>query len=509
MKKEPFLILSTTATLLICALVVFKVFAQDTEISALPGAPTNLIAIPVSDNEIRLSWESSDDQENLSYDISRDDTLIATSVESTYTDTGLRRNTLYTYKIVASNGVNFSKPATYRLATLDQGDSIAPTAKPPVPEAGDGISPNPTRPGTNPSDDEGGGVVSSPVSPPGYTRLVFNDDFDGSGALDVTSASRNWRFETMDDGLHRAGNTGIDANGNLISEFNSVRGKRWSAWYDDMNNVNTYRSNGVLVMQGTDSGQLDSTRPVDYLDNGARTTYGASKLYTSWIDTFSRVFDVNLGAHVKDPNSPGKSFRYGYVEASVSFEQMNTPGFRLSLWLLPASSDAEGTQLLMSQAYDADGNNGVEIDIFEYEWINTDNANRIQTALIGGAAGSQNVSIDVSTLPAPVNLSQGFHTVSLLWEEDILEWKINDQTIQTVTDVDLIPDIYSYVIISREMNSGVKRPGVDSTISSDMLELQPFVPRDPGLFANNIWEYKERLVTDKALVDYIRVWQKP
>ena len=187
---------------------------------------------------------------------------------------------------------------------------------------------------------------------------------------------------------------------------------------------------------------------------------------------------------------------------------MNTPGFRFSIWLLPASRDAEGNDLVMTLPYDNDGNNGVEIDIFEYEWINTASASRIQAALIGGAAGTNSISVDVSTFPSPIDLSQGYHTLSLLWEADRLEWQIDGQTIHSVTDVDLIPDVFSYLIMSREMNSGVKRTSSNNTVD-DTVEQEPFIPGDPGLFANNIWEFRERLVTDQALVDYIRVWQRP
>ena len=178
------------------------------------------------------------------------------------------------------------------------------------------------------------------------------------------------------------------------------------------------------------------------------------------------------------------------------------------MWLLPASTDAEGTDLVMTQAYDSNGNNGVEIDIFEYEWINTDNGSRVQGALIGGAAGTNTVSVDVSTFFPPIDLSQGFHTFSLLWEADKLEWQVDGQTFHSVTDVELIPDVYSYIIMSREMNSGVKRTNGNNTIE-DFVEQAPFIPADPGLFANNIWEFRERLVTDRAMVDYVKVWQQP
>ena len=344
----------------------------------------------------------------------------------------------------------------------------------------------------------------SAEAPDGW-QLVFNDDFDGSGDLDVTGAGRNWRFETMDDGLHRAGNTGLDADGNPVADWGSVRGKRWSAWYDRYNDTNTYRDNGVLVIGGTHSGETDPTRPIAYMDDGVHTVYGSSKLYTSWIDTFARKWVGPAGEHAVDPESPAKSFKYGYFETRVSFAQMVTPGFRFSIWLMPASYDAAGQNLAVSDAYDADGNNGVEIDLFEYEWISTDYENRIHLALLGGAAGSSTLTYDAAQLG--IDLHEGYHTLSLLWTAEKLVWSLNGVAIKEITNIDLIPDVYSYLIMSREMNSGVKRPGVDNIDATDMQEEWPYIPRDPGLYAKNIWEFRDRIAVDQALVDYIRIWQ--
>jgi hypothetical protein len=57
------------------------------------------------------------------------------------------------------------------------------------------------------------------------------------------------------------------------------------------------------------------------------------------------------------------------------------------------------------------------------------------------------------------------------------------------------------------MNSGVKNPDLDNIEPTDMLEEWPYIPRDAGLYAKNIWEYRDRIITDRAVVDYIRVWQ--
>ena len=504
-----------------------------------PTAPGSFSAVAVSSSEIELSWDPSTDNRRISnYVLRRDGASIATTKKTTWTDRDLQADTEYLYEIVASDGTNLSATASFTLSTLPPGATDGTstvsgnsgkgkggkkntstedpsTTDPSTADPGTGDptdtgtadpgTGDPTDPGaTDPGDPAGANPEPSAGVPDGY-ELVFSDDFDGSGDLDVTSTGRNWRFETMSDGLHRAGNTGINADGDAVADWDSVRGKRWSAWYDRYMDTNAYRENGALVMGGTYSGETDPTRPIDYIDDGVPTAYGTSKLYTSWIDTFSRKWVGPGGEHVVDPDSPAKSFKYGYLEARVSFAQMLTPGFRFSIWLMPASNDAAGQDLAVSNAYDTDGNNGVEIDLFEYEWISTDYENRIHLALLGGGAGSSTLTYDASQLG--IDLHEGYHTLGLLWTADKLVWSINGVAVKEVTNVDLIPDVYSYLIMSREMNSGVKRPGTDNIDATDMVEEWPYIPRDPGLFAKNVWEFRDRISLDQALVDYVRIWQ--
>ncbi|MDC0434877.1 hypothetical protein OAM69_04455 [bacterium] len=40
-----------------------------------------------------------------------------------------------------------------------------------------------------------------------------------------------------------------------------------------------------------------------------------------------------------------------------------------------------------------------------------------------------------------------------------------------------------------------------------MMEKWPYIPRDPGPYAENACGFKDRIVLDQALVDYIRIWQ--
>jgi len=323
-----------------------------------------------------------------------------------------------------------------------------------------------------------GGQIGSGV-PAGW-NLVFDENFDGTGDLDVTSEDRNWRFETMSDGLHRAGNSGINERGDVVQHWASPRGKRWSAWYNGFHDANAYREDGNLIMGGVVTNEPDPTRPIDYFDRGVLTQYGSGKLYTSWIDTFARKWVGPGGRHIVDPASPGKAWRYGYFEVRVNFSEMITPGFRLSTWLMPASRDAASENLVIDRAYDADGNNGVEIDLFEYENASARAGGLINLALQGGAAGHDAMIYDAAA--AGVNLREGYHNIGILWPQDSLAWYLNGVEIKVITDPDLIPDVYSYLIISREMNSGVKNPNIEPTESSDVLQALPFRPRDPGLF---------------------------
>ena len=489
--------------------------------NAEPGKPGNLTGIAENNSTISLAWDASISSRRIKhYRVFVNEKLVATTKQLRYTLTGLDAETQYKIEVDASDGSAYSFLASITVTTLAN-ESEQPTEPTPtaptdcrgknkkLPECQNPPEEEPPEeepPVEEPPVEEPPVVPPAPAAPPVGWQKVFEDNFDGYGDIDTSSNSKLWRFESMSDPLHRAGNNGIDEFGNLTPyNWGSPNGKRWSGWYNKYNTENAYRSDGNLIMQGLVSGEADPTRPIDYYDNGVETQYGSSKLYTAWIDTWSRKYDQTLNRQITDPDSPNKTFKYGYFETRVNFSEMKTPGFRLSMWLMPATADAEGDVLVESNAYDADGNNGVEIDIFEYEWISTEYENIIQLALHGGDAGKSATGLD--TTPLGISLHQDWHTIGFLWQADKLEWSIDGQVVKSVTDAALIPDVYSYLIVSREMNSGVKQPGIDYIDTGDVVAEFPYRPRDPGLFAENIWEFKDRLATDRALVDYIRIWQ--
>jgi alpha-mannosidase len=67
-----------------------------------PTVPTNLTATAASSSQIDLRWsEVTDDAGVAGYRVSRDGSLIATTAETTFSDTGLRPQTAYTYTVAA------------------------------------------------------------------------------------------------------------------------------------------------------------------------------------------------------------------------------------------------------------------------------------------------------------------------------------------------------------------------------------------------------------------------
>ncbi|QAY65384.1 immunoglobulin-like domain-containing protein [Paenibacillus protaetiae] len=83
---------------------------NDTE---APTAPTNLTATASGGSEIRLAWDAATDNAGVdSYDIYRNSTYIASTYGTTFSNTGLKANTTYSYKVVAKDSVGNTSPAS-------------------------------------------------------------------------------------------------------------------------------------------------------------------------------------------------------------------------------------------------------------------------------------------------------------------------------------------------------------------------------------------------------------
>jgi len=114
-------------------------------------------------------------------------------------------------------------------------------------------------------------------------------------------------------------------------------GVRDDAWYNkkydkvvqlDQDNLGTY-----LVQRGREITQ--SSQDEEYTDVPQDRDFN---LCTSWLDTFS-ITNSDSG---KIPNSATPNVTFGkrtYFELLVNFDEVRTPGFRHSWWLMPATKN--------------------------------------------------------------------------------------------------------------------------------------------------------------------------
>ncbi|MGW8956564.1 fibronectin type III domain-containing protein, partial [Paenibacillus sp. NPDC055715] len=106
---------------------------------ATPATPANLTGTATT-TSIKLSWNAADNTE--SYELKRDGQEVYSGNELTYTDTGLKESTSYTYTLVAKNGTGESSAAWLQVKTADPASTTPQTTPPPsIP-----VTPPPTVP---------------------------------------------------------------------------------------------------------------------------------------------------------------------------------------------------------------------------------------------------------------------------------------------------------------------------------------------------------------------------
>ncbi len=303
---------------------------------------------------------------------------------------------------------------------------------------------------------------------------VFTDEFNNLN---------NWIRNDMSDGLHQVGNDGLD-------------GKRWSAWYNAHQDQTARTAGGQLIMGGRVVQQADSSRNA-VQDNDLFTEFNRYRFYTGWVQTLSREYSNAAGTQVEVRPPSGNDGKWGpghFIEVDVDFSNMDSNGFRLSAWMMPADPN------VLNKTYDADPGNGVEIDLFEYE-VSPGAENLLLSKVIAGDACGNTPG---GVINAGSGIRSGSHTIGLLWMRNRLVWYVDG--VERMRDTRLVPQVPHYLIISREMNSGAKdatddgyQPGVD-------LRARPGVPKDPGLYATNVWRSKDKINTDKGRVNSVKVW---
>ena len=72
-----------------------------------PSVPTGLVASAANANQVNLAWNASTDNVGVAgYRVFRNGTAVGTSATTSYSDTGLTANTLYTYTVSAYDGAS-------------------------------------------------------------------------------------------------------------------------------------------------------------------------------------------------------------------------------------------------------------------------------------------------------------------------------------------------------------------------------------------------------------------
>ncbi|HWB38627.1 MAG TPA: Ig-like domain-containing protein [Candidatus Saccharimonadales bacterium] len=103
-------------------------FANSSDDTTPPTIPANLRTTDVKDDSISLAWDdASDDVAVVGYAIYRDGSLIGTSTDATYTDSGLDPFTDYSYKVQAYDAANNSSADSAQLDTQTAYDTTNPT----------------------------------------------------------------------------------------------------------------------------------------------------------------------------------------------------------------------------------------------------------------------------------------------------------------------------------------------------------------------------------------------
>ena len=156
-----------------------------------PSVPTGLTATAVSISQINLSWTASTDDVGVTgYKIFRNGAQVNTSVNTSFSDTGLASGTSYTYTVSAYDGAgNNSSQSTSALATT-LAVTVGPVVSITIPVGGTSVA------GTI-------NVLATATDAVGVAGVQFQLDGVNLGAEDTTSPYFvSWNTTTATNGPH-------------------------------------------------------------------------------------------------------------------------------------------------------------------------------------------------------------------------------------------------------------------------------------------------------------------
>ncbi|MGQ7846372.1 fibronectin type III domain-containing protein [Granulosicoccus sp. 3-233] len=322
-------------------------------------------------------------------------------------------------------------------------------------------------------------------------------------------------------------------------------GRRWSAWYNNHLGETSYIDTwtypeDALIQRGiVDYSVTDPERDETYSepDGPEDVNYGNFRAYTSFLTTHGFVSDQNRQPLTTPQHRWGPGH---YFEIKVNFENMSMGGHRHSFWLMPADYDANGDVIGGNIAYDSNPSNGVEIDIYEYEAAPASTENTLYMKVLGnpisnGGTGNSNNTLDNADRPTGISysgggnsnsggtgtevtttssfpgglLTDGWHKIGLYWSSSKLVWFLDGYPV--VEDTTNVPTVPHYLLLTREINSGVFDQRQSSNVSYD-----PGIQGENAAIARNLAELGKKnqdgtedfglTGRDHVVVDYVKVW---
>ena len=337
------------------------------------------------------------------------------------------------------------------------------------------------------------------------TKLRWHDEFD-------TDLSMWNQDDHVVDPLHRTGYDNLELDGSFNPNLDHIKVPgRWAALMDDHRGKVQYIEKSRLVMRGYAVKEPNPYRENFTNSGGKLQPYGDYKLYAPWLSTWRHKWSEEHQRHITDWDKTSCMIGPGTVtEVRVNFEKQIMGGFRWSFWIMPATESSETAmgpaRVIAGDAYDADVSS-VEIDTPEVENPERYDAEYGQKALLkilGGDAGDTPDALR-DLRPYGINLRKGWHTFTLVWNKrGNLQFLVDGKEINFD---DRLVTMEGYLILSMEMNSGCKTPGVDVIQPHDNLSAGPLRPRDPGLTARSVIDDIELIDRHRVLVDYVRVYQ--
>lgn len=171
-----------------------------------PAAPANLVTTNQTTTSVSLSWDSAtDDVAVTGYRIYRNGVLVTSVSGTSFTDSGLRYNTSFSYTVTAVDAAANESPPSNTLATSTLPDTTAPTV-------------NLTTPGNSQTLSLTFPIGASASDDLDLNRVEFFADTTLIATITSAPYTFNWDSYAVHNGAHTLTAEAFDASGNNASQ---------------------------------------------------------------------------------------------------------------------------------------------------------------------------------------------------------------------------------------------------------------------------------------------------